>query len=366
MSINLDKFGNPTNLEDFDDPDVKFENYVSTNHWWKSLYQNRTTRDRAMPYDESLMMVAVLLRQYEMWYQNHETDPTLLHFPYMFRQPKKGDRLVNSATKERYTILEPVKDPITKQWEGVVKLEATYNPPKRTSMHRLEFDNEDKYVRFTSEDPVRLETEDQDDEGNYIDKGPVRPTVVHSLIRRSPGSIGERPFGPSKQYRPRYRESVSPDDAVNQQIEIYGQWFDNLVQFDCWSTDNLSADNLADWFERFMCLYGKVLKKNGVQEVLFMERLRDKAVSKWRQNFQSRQLQYFFRTESLEAKSIREITDIDTTLNLTEEIVDIVGEYQIAGQIVTGQLSAQQYKDLFYNSNGEYLFGNTTINDNQT
>lgn len=366
MSTQLDKYGHPTNLEDPYDSEILYQKHIATNCWWTSLYQNRATRDRNVTFDEALMMVATLLKQYESFYLNHPIDETLLHFPYLFRRPQKGDQIKNKSTGEFYTILEAPIDPITKRWEGLVKLKTTDAPPKRTSQHKLEFINDERYVRFTSENPVYLDNVAQDDNEHIQDKGPVRPTVVYALIRRSPGSIGERPFGPAKQYRSRLRETVRPDDDPNHIIEIYGQWFDNLVQFDCWTTDNFSADRLADWFERFVCLYGKVLKKNGVQEVLFMERLRDKPVSKWRQDLQSRALQYFLRTESLEARAVREITDIDLTISLSDEIVKVVGDYYVAGQTVSGQISAQEYKDLFFDSSGNYMFGTVTINDNQT
>ena len=235
--------------------------------------------------------------------------------------------------------------------------------PDRTQDHKLEFLDDSLYVRFTSKDPKRLGTESQDANGLVEDKGPFLPTVVYALIRKAPGSISSRPFAVAKQYRARLRETFQANDDPNHVIEVSGQLFDNLVQFDCWTTDNLSADNLADWFERFMCLYGRVLVKNGVQQVLFMERLRDKAVSKWRQDLQSRALQYFIRTEALEARAVREITDIDLTVTLADKIIPVIGEYHIAGKLVSGQISAAEYKDIFFDSNGNYLFGTTVLND---
>ena len=363
MSDNLDKLGQPTNLEDFDDPSILYQDHSTTNSWWTSLYQKRSVTNRNADLPETMMMIDRLLKQFESYYRNHDYDNRLLHLPYLFQKPEEGDRIRNKTTGEIYSIQEALVDPITKRWEGLIKLSATDSPPLRTQAHKIQFLSKSAYVRFTAEDPELLGNENQDSNGLIVDKGPVIPTVVYALIRKTPGSITTRPFGVAKQYRPRYRETHTPSDSTNHQIEISGQWFDNLLQFDCWTTDNLSADNLADWFERFMCLYGGVLVKNGVQQVLFLERLRDKAVSKWRQDLKSRALQYFIRTEALEARAIREITDIDLTIKLSSQIVPVVGEYNIAGQAVTGQISAAEYKDLFHDSNGNYLFGTTVLDD---
>lgn len=363
MSDNIDKLGKPTNLEDWDDPTIQWPDHSVTNSWWISLYQKRTVADRNVDLPEAMMMIDMLLKQYEAHYRNHKYDPTLLHFPHLFQRPADGARVKNRTTGEIYTVQETLVDPFTKRWEGLVKLAATDNPPERTQAHKLEFLDESAYVRFTAEDPVRLGTEATDSNGLIIDKGPIVPTVVHALIRKAPGSITTRPFGTAKQYRPRFRENFTPKDSPNQQIEVYGQWFDCEVQFDCWATDNLSADNLADWFERFLCLYGRVLKKNGVQELLFVDRLRDRAVSKWRQDLKSRALTYYLRIETLEARAVREITDIDLTIDLADKIEFVSSEYQIAGQTLTGHISAEEYKDLFTDSSGNYQFGTTILND---
>lgn len=364
MGTKVDKLGRPKNLEDWDDPDVVSQDHVvASNAWGNTLYQQKSTRDRNVDLTEAMTMVSMLLKQYECQYRSHQEDDTLLHFPHLFQKPPKGAKIRNKTTNEVYKVQEALINPFTKQWEGLVKIQATDNAPDRKLLHKLEFLDENRYVRFTSEDPERLETESQDAEGDLMDKGPVRPTVVHALIRRLPGSISDRPFGPEKQYRPTLRETLRPDDDPNHTIEMYGQWFDQLVQFDCWTTDNFSADRLADWFERFVCLYGRVLKMNGVHEVLYWERLRDASVTKWRQDLKSRAVQYFIRTESLEAVVVRDITDIDYTIDLSNKIEKTVVPYEVAGQTITGYINATQYHELFRDSNGLYLFGDINVND---
>jgi len=261
MSTKIDKLGKPV-LEDYDDPNMRYENVVVPNCASSAAYSGKSKRDRNTDLPGTMEMIDILLRQYECNYRSHNIDKSLLCFPYLFLKPEDGAKIRNKTTGEIYTVVETVMNPRTKNWEGLVKLSQSSSYPNRNRVEKLEFLNEDAYVRFTSEDPKNLGVESQDDEGLIIDKGPIRPTVVHSLIRKLPGTIGTRPFAPGKQYKPDLIETLRSDDNPNHTVEVYGNRFDNLVQFDCWTTDNFSADKLADWFEKFMSLYGGVLKLN--------------------------------------------------------------------------------------------------------
>ena len=363
MSTRSDKAGKPI-LEDHDDPSIKFyDGKVIPNCSGPTAYQRKSGRDRSVNLDEAMEMTDILLMQYECNYRVHDIDKTLIHFPYLFQRPPDGAKIRNKNTGEVYVIKETLIDPRSKNWEGLVKIEYTATFPNRLRLEKIEFLDEKNHVRFTSEDPQSLGLETQDEAGLIKDSGPIRPTVVHALIRKLPGTISSRPFAPAKQYRPILRETLRSTDDPNHTIEMYGQLFDHLVQFDCWTTDNFSADKLADWFERFVSLYGKILKLNGVQEVLFWERLRDASVTKWRQDLKSRAVQYFIRTEYLEAVFTRDITDIDINANLADSIEPCVGEYEVAGQIVSGQITSAQYSSMFRDSDGKYLFGNFNITD---
>lgn len=362
MGIQTDKLGKPV-LEDWDDPSLKFENVIIPNCSSSAAYSKKSKRDRNTDLPGSMELIDILLNQYECNYRSHNIDKSLLCFPYLFLRPADGDKIRNRTTGEIYTVVETVLNPRNKNWEGLVKLSYSSTYPDRNKVHKLEFLNEKNYVRFTSEDPKNLGVESQDEEGLLIDKGPIRPTVVHSLIRKMPGTIGSRPFAPAKQYRPDLVETMRSADDPNHTVEIYMQRFDNLVQFDCWTTDNFSADKLADWFEKFMSLYGRVLKLNGVQEVLFWERLRDASVTKWRQDLKSRAVQYFMRTESLEAVFTRDITDVDISVSLADSISPCVGIYEVAGQTVSGQLTPEEYNSMFRDTDGKYLFGDFHVTD---
>lgn len=130
-------------------------------------------------------------------------------------------------------------------------------------------------------------------------------TITYQIIRREPATLGDAPFQARKDWKPRYRETklVTPTEA----IEIKGQWFDNMVQFDCWTRSNKEADDLVEWFEEFMILYTFYFKKYvGVQEMFYYRGGRftfgtteDEAMVRWRNPFKVRSCTYYFRTEKL-------------------------------------------------------------------
>ena len=356
MSQRYDAFGRPTDLEY---PDEIVSTYIVD-----SLFLNdrqRLTADRPASFDDAMLMVDILLKKYETTYKAHRTDSTLIWMPYLFSTPAAGDEIKNKQTGEIYTIKEPIYNPKSKVWEGLVRLNVT-TAPNPLLAERLEFINPKKYVRFTEDPPVKLESEEQTSDGLMIDKGPIRPVVVYSLTLKEPGSLDSQPFGDRKDYKKKVREVIKDPDVSNHSIEIRAQTFDNLVQFDCCTIDNASANRLARWFDKFISLYEWVLRKNGVQQILFMRRYNSTDSQKWRQDLVVRSLQYYFRTEEIEAISRRDLTTINYAIDLADRIVDTSIHY-VAGLPVSGQISEQDYYNMFRDSSGKYLFGNVYYND---
>ena len=94
----------------------------------------------------------------------------------------------------------------------------------------------------------------------------------------------------------------------------------------------------------------------------FLQRDEDSISNRWRQTFFGRNLQYYVRTEELEANYERDLTDVNIILSTSNNINGRIFKERryIAGQQVTGKLSNQEYRNLFYRS-GEYLFGDIEI-----
>jgi len=357
-----DKRGNPV-LQDID---PYFENYKYYINYGAEYPLKRSTRDRGMTLDESMNAIDLLLDKYEMLYYPHLVDKTLLYMPCLFRAPDEGAKMINTNTQEIYTIEDIIVNPKTKKWEGLLRLNPTNSPPDKNELHKLRFLDDRYRVRFVQEYPntIQYQSDGQNPNNEEIDKGPIIPTITNSLIRKEPGSISGSPFGPEKNYRMRTREYIKDPANPGHTLQYRGQYFDCLVQFDCWTTDNFSANKLASWFERFVSLYTPILKRNGVVDIILWQRLRDAAVTKWRQDLISRTLQYYFRIEDVEILVRKDLVYLNMDFNVIDELADLSKTY-IAGQEISapGQLTTDQYHALFQDSDGNYLFGDIDIND---
>ena len=126
-----------------------------------------------------------------------------------------------------------------------------------------------------------------------------RDTITYKITREEPGSFGgdKQPFGTTRELNPRIRE----ESVVNgeKSRRVFGQWFDTLVQFDCWTLTNYEADQLALWFKRFMTKYRDFFKHMGLSEIHFWWRGEDEVTRKLRNSLNFRTLVYFIRTEEI-------------------------------------------------------------------
>jgi len=232
---------------------------------------------------------------------------------------------------------------------GLILLKPGNRYPR--SYEDLEFINKEKnYIGFFEWGGKRHTVGPTEENVQQSQKsaGEFVPTITWSVKMVQPGTIGRRPFDTPKEAKPHVRETFrDPEstyirgttaeeatrmlakgfyetgnqvvtgsyDAISREeghpnasthtITVYGQWFDNIVQYDCWSTSNQEANSLILWFEDFMDLYTRVLKENGVQELLYWQRLEDKVVESWRDDIDNRTIQYYFRTEKLRVEKTR-------------------------------------------------------------
>lgn len=359
MSDKNDLAGKPI-LEDGTDP--FFVKHIATSQYNASFYP-KIRADRNVGYRDTMLMVDLLLHKFEAYYEANRDDPRLLCMRNLFVEPDQGTQLRNVQTNEIYTVTDTPRNPITNRWEGLVRIDAI-TPPSKLLAEKLEFVDDNNRVRFSPHSPPDISTDNQTTDEMHEDVGPIRPTITYSLVRKEPGSINGQPFGRQKQYKPMLRERLRSQSATGtgRSVEIYGQWFDVIVEFVAHTTDNRSADLLVDWFEEFVRQYTWVLKLNGVQELLYWQRLRDATVTKWRQDLKSRTVQYFFRIEELLPEVVKDINKIDTCINVEKEILN-ASQRWIAGNLVTGQLTYNQYNDYFVDASGNYLFGDLTLND---
>jgi len=211
-----------------------------------------------------------------------------------------GDKIRNTSTGQTYLIAEVVDED-----QKVIRLNATSAiAPVSGNVLRLE---EKNTVNFSSS------------YSRYYQDKPVeewRDTIVYRVKRKEPGTIGKHPFDPPTEIKPRIREYRIDPDHTDCHVMILGQWFDNLIQFDCWSKFNNRVDDLVEWFEDFMYKYTWVWKKNGVNEILYWMRTIDEEVSKFRNDLAVRSVLYYFKTEKIVTIREYDFKQIDLYLEL--------------------------------------------------
>lgn len=326
----------------------------------KSLQVRRKSRSQGgIDFQECLELIGRLLRRYEMTYWRHDSNPNLLQMPFLFQAPSVGSRIRNCRTGEIYTVDQVILDP-RGRFLGQLRLNLV-NPPSYEHRESLELLEPEGYVRFIHDfAPTVPNDVGATTEGTSMVSSAMAPTVSWSLTRREPGALTGGPFSPNKEMKPRVRETVKDPNVPGYTVEIRGQWFDNIVQFDCWSNDSRTSGRLADWLDSFFRHYAWFLREQGLSQLMFWQRSRDSNNVAWRQAAAVHSLQYYLRTEQLEACYQRDLLKIDINLELLDAPGPDLTPRYIAGQEVSGTLTQQQYEDLFYRS-GEYLFGEVNL-----
>jgi hypothetical protein len=280
----------------------KLESYddVQASVWYTSD-ENRQA-DRTATLNDITTYIYQSLIDYQSKWETTRISSWVLKFPNA-RYFSVGDKVKNLNTREVYTI-----ESIVDKRSHTVRLSGTTAP---VSTHVLELE-EENMIDFVSSFPQKqIEPEDW------------RDSITYKVTRREPGTIEAHPFDGRKEIKPRVRQIIKDPDYPDHHVQILGQWFDNIIQFDCWSVTNDGADSLIDWFEDFMFRYTWVWKKNGVQEILYMSRTIDEEVTKWRDDIVNRTLYYYFRTEKLIPIRETDFTQLDLRLELGSSFYEV-------------------------------------------
>jgi hypothetical protein len=377
MSIRNDKLGNPI-LEDFDELTLQYFNSssISRNILFgitekeDFLRPPRLKSDRSASVQDIYDMIGSLLPKYQMSFVASSKNDFLLAFPFMIVEPSIGNKIRNINTGEIYTVRYVPKTRDNKFY-GAVLLDTGTNGPKVSD--KLEFVNpsgvgpdKDKLVNFYHaypEVPV-ISPEDGSGDTGITRSEPFTPTIVVEMIRQEPGSVGKRPFDMMKEVKPRIREIYKhPDDPANYSIQVRGQWYDNILRFTCYSTTSFGAEKLIAWFNDFLYKYAWVLKKNGVQELLYWQRRADQTIQTWRDDIVGYTVEWYFRTEEHTVEVIHNVTSIDIsgrTAWSDSAVSPPTGQNPEAAGTVMGPFG-DRFANLFsafHDESGNYLYGN--------
>jgi hypothetical protein len=135
------------------------------------------------------------------------------------------------------------------------------------------------------------------------------PVITYRLLRRQ--------ISPHfKEYKPRFRDVFPHPYLPDQFVELYGQIFDVLVEFQIFSLSQEEADELVVEFEDFLYLYAGFFKKEGVQDIQFYSQEEDQLIYKERYAIAVRTLQYNFRFEKLTPRFLNQIHDLAVQANV--------------------------------------------------
>ena len=300
------------------EPSKRLESFDEKPILWSLSLENRQA-DRSASLDDVTTYIYQSLIDYQGKWESTAIGEWTINFPYA-RDLRAGNEIRNITTGEVYTI-----DSVVDEQQHTVRLSGTISPQLG---ERLELADENM-VNFVSAYPQ-----------THAEPETWRDTITYKVDRREPGTIQAHPFEGRKEIKPRVRQVIPDPDYPDYHVEIHGQWFDNLIQFDCWSVTNNGADSLIVWYEDFLFRYTWVLKKNGVQEILYMNRGMDQEIIKWRDDIVNRTLIYYFRTEKIVSIRTHDFTQIDLYAGIAQPRVSASGVIDPSGytEIFDGQL----------------------------
>ncbi|RKZ07408.1 hypothetical protein DRQ25_11675 [Candidatus Fermentibacteria bacterium] len=282
------------------EPSKRLESYDERPFYWSSSDSMRTA-DRNASLDDVTTYIYQSLVDYQGKWEKTAISEWTVTLPYA-RDWRAGNLIKNTTTGEVYTI-----DSVVDELKHTVRLSGNVTPQLGD---RFELADENM-VNFVSAYPQV-----------YAEPETWKDTITFKVDRREPGTIQSHPFDGRKEIKPRVRQIIVDPDYPDFHVQILGQWFDNLLKFDCWSVTNRGADNLISWFEDFLFKYTWVWKKNGVQEILYMNRSMDEEVIKWRDDIVNRTLYYYFRTEKIILLREHDFTQFDIIASLGSSIYD--------------------------------------------
>ena len=330
----------------------------------KSLEVRRKNQaEGKLSLSQAMELTSKLLRIYQNHYVPNTYDKKVLLLRHLFVEPKQGDRILNVTTRELYEVDQVIKNPKTDRWEGIIRIDAVH-PPDPIKREELRFLGDKNYVDFDHAYRLTAPNEVSTNiAGDGLSSPPMKPTVSWFLARQEPGATRGKAFSPTREIKPSIREILKDPLVQGYSVNVFGQYFDNIVQFDALYIDNTSTEALVEWFSQFLQLHAGILRQCGVANLYFERRLEDTTDQRWRQPIWKRSLQWYFRTEQLSAIYERDLMRIETSLTIanSEPIRD--NPRYIAGQLVTGDLNLSGYNRLFYDLSGNYLFGDIELRE---
>ena len=247
--------------------------------------------------DDFLDYIYIGLKTYQAYWKPYGTNPFSIFFPFATRL-EVGNIIYNDPRPNRPEMVTyTVKALLKNAGINVVLLDGPVAPVVGDV---LRFDeSRGDLLQFNVGYPNSEETHFYFDEKTQKENAskPWKDTITYRILRTEPAGVRDL-FGEPKEYRPR-RLETKYEYQENRNVEYRVQSFDSLIQFDCWTMTNEDSEALASWFRYFVNLYTPIFLENGVGQVIFLGKLQDIHVTRWRNDIIARSIQYGVRTQEV-------------------------------------------------------------------
>lgn len=113
-----------------------------------------------------------------------------------------------------------------------------------------------------------------------------------------------------KEKKPRYRATINHPYRPGEKVELYGQVFQLIVEFNVYSLSDEEADELTVHLEEFINNYKAFFKKQGVKEIYFIEQGEDEVYTGFHAPFAKRTLFFDMHFEKITPKYLNQIEQL--------------------------------------------------------
>ncbi|QHW35663.1 hypothetical protein GZH47_32720 (plasmid) [Paenibacillus rhizovicinus] len=134
-------------------------------------------------------------------------------------------------------------------------------------------------------------------EGDFKRHEPIKEDMA--LPRISYRKIHRTVNTSFKDIKPRHRATIRHPYREGEWVELRGQIFDVVVEFNVYSASAEQADEMIEELDEFLLLYKGFFKMNGVQEITFLQQLPDTVITDFRFPIACRPIQYTMRFEKI-------------------------------------------------------------------
>lgn len=123
----------------------------------------------------------------------------------------------------------------------------------------------------------------------------------------------------TRELRKHLREELEDPDNNGYKLLVFGQFFDNFVDFTCWSATNKEALDRAIWFENIMEEYLWLFTMSGVHSIIYQGRKNRKIKNIGDNMIYGYPVEYYIKTEKITRISEKNLERMVINLGITTD-----------------------------------------------